>query len=127
MSSQTEQQQRVVIVGASDNPERYAHKAMRSLLDHSHEVVLVHPRLPSIEGRAVHHDLAEIDGPVDTVTLYIGPAISSGLADKLIALKPRRVLFNPGAENPSLAAQLQAAGIATEEACTLVLLATGAF
>ena len=119
--------QRVLIVGASDNPERYAHKAMRSLLEHGHEVVLVHPRLKEIEGRPVLAEVTEVTGAVDTVTLYVGPAISAGLAEGLIALKPGRVLFNPGAENAELADRLQAAGIATEEACTLVLLATGAF
>ena len=119
--------QRVLIVGASDNPERYAHKAMRSLLEHGHEVVLVHPRLKEIEGRPVLAEVTEVTGSVDTVTLYVGPAISTGLAEGLIALKPGRVLFNPGAENAELADRLHAAGIATEEACTLVLLATGAF
>ncbi len=119
--------QRVVIVGASDNPERYAHKAMRSLLEHGHEVVLVHPRLTMIEGRPVLAGLAQVTGRVDTVTLYVGPAISAGMAEALIAMQPGRVLFNPGAENPELAARLQSAGIATEEACTLVLLATEAF
>lgn len=119
--------QRVVIVGASDQPERYAHKAMRSLLQHGHEVVLVHPRLKEIEGRPVLAEVAQVTGPVDTVTLYVGPAISAGLADSLLAMKPGRVLLNPGAENPELATRLQAAGIATEEACTLVLLATGVF
>jgi predicted CoA-binding protein len=119
--------QRVVIIGASDKPDRYAYKAMHALLRHGHEPVLVHPRLESIEDRPVLPDLARVHGPVDTVTLYVGPAISSTLGDALVALKPRRVLFNPGSENPALAAQLQAAGIATEEACTLVLLATGTF
>jgi len=119
--------ERVVIVGASDKPERYAHKAMHALLRHGHEVVLVHPSLKAIEGRPVYPDLSEISGQVDTVTLYVGPAISSGLSEKLISLRPRRVLFNPGTENPGLAAQLVAAGILTEEACTLVLLATGSF
>lgn len=119
--------ERVVIVGASDKPDRYAHKAMVQLLCHGHEVVLVHPRLREIEGRPVLPDLTQVEGSIDTITLYVNPAISSRMAEALIALHPRRVLFNPGTENPGLAQKLQAAGIATEEACTLVLLATGAF
>jgi predicted CoA-binding protein len=119
--------ERVVIVGASDKPDRYAHQAMRALLRHGHNVVLVHPVLKAIEGHPVLHDLADISPPVDTVTLYVGPAISAGLGEKLIALKPRRVLFNPGTENPALESQLRAAGISPEQACTLVLLATGSF
>ena len=116
--------ERVVILGASDKPDRYAHKAMTALLRHGHEVVLVHPRLKEIEGRPVLADVREVTGPVDTVTMYVGPAISAGLADKLTALKPKRVIFNPGSENPDLQDKLQAAGIRPEEACTLVLLAT---
>ena len=59
--------------------------------------------------------------------MYVGPAISANLAQPLLALRPGRVIFNPGTENPTLAAQLEAAGIPTEEACTLVLLSTGVY
>ncbi len=120
-------QQRVVIVGASDNPERYSHRALLLLRKHGHEVVPVHPRLTEIEGIPVVADLSAISGTVDTVTMYVGAAISSGLKDKLTALKPQRVIFNPGAENAALAEALQKAGIACEEACTLVLLQLGQF
>jgi predicted CoA-binding protein len=123
-SSQTE---RVVIIGASDNPERYSHQAQLLLRQHGHEVVPVHPKLTAIEGVPVVADVSAISGPVDTVTLYVGPQISLTLKDKLIALKPRRVIFNPGTENAALEEALMAAGIACEEACTLVLLRTGQF
>jgi predicted CoA-binding protein len=119
--------ERVAIVGASDNPERYSHKALLLLRRHGHEVVPVHPKLAEIEGIKVVSDLSAITGTVDTVTMYVGPAISAGLQDKLAALKPRRVIFNPGSENAVLAEALEKAGIACEEACTLVLLNTGQF
>ena len=119
--------QRVVIIGASNNPERYNHRALLLLRKHGHEVVPVHLKLTEIEGIAVVADLSAITSPVDTVTMYVGAAISNGLKEKLIALKPQRVIFNPGAENTALADALQNAGIACEEACTLVLLNTGQF
>ncbi len=119
--------QRVVIVGASNNPERYSHRALLLLRKHGHEVVPVHPKLTEIEGIPVVPDLSGISGSVDTVTMYVGAAISAGLQDKLVALKPRRVIFNPGAENTPLADALKNAGIACEEACTLVLLNIGQF
>ena len=121
------QTERVVIIGASDNPERYSHQAQLLLRQHGHEVVPVHPKLAEIEGVPVVADVSAISGPVDTVTLYIGPQISLTLKDKLIALKPRRVIFNPGTENAALKEALTNAGIACEEACTLVLLRTGQF
>jgi predicted CoA-binding protein len=107
--------ERVVIVGASDNPERYSHRAQLLLRQHGHEVV------------PVVADLSAVSGPVDTVAMYVGPAISAGLGDKLVALKPRRILFNPGTENAALQQKLSAAGIICEEACTLVLLNTAQF
>ena len=119
--------ERVVILGASDKPERYAHRALLMLQKHGHQIIPVHPRLQQIEGHPVIPDLSAVTGHVDTVTMYVGPAISANLAQPLIALRPGRVIFNPGTENPTLAAQLEAAGIPTEEACTLVLLSTGVY
>jgi uncharacterized protein len=119
--------ERVVILGASDKRERYSHRAMKMLLDHGHEIVLVHPKLAQIEGRDVVNDLGAVTGAVDTVTMYVGPDASAPLADKLISLKPARVIFNPGSENPALQQRLADAGIRVEEACTLVLLSTGQF
>ena len=119
--------ERVVIMGASNKPERYSHRALLLLQKHGHEVVPVHPKLAEIDGIPVVADVGLISGPVDTVTMYVGAAISSGLQEKLFALKPGRIIFNPGAENASLADALQKAGIACENACTLVLLNTGQF
>jgi uncharacterized protein len=119
--------ERVIIIGASDKPDRYSHKALLLLQKHGHEVVPVNPGLVSIESIPVTRDLAEVAGAVDTVTMYVAPKISSDLADKLIALKPRRVIFNPGSENPALQSTLAAAGIETQDACTLVLLRTGQY
>ena len=122
-----EHNENVLVLGASDRPERYSHKAMVQLLDHGHHVILVHPRLSEIDGHPVTASLSEVAEPIDTVTLYVNPAISEPLADDLVALKPRRVIFNPGTESTTLANRLQDAGIATEDACTLVLRGTGQF
>lgn len=119
--------ERVVVLGASQKPERYSNKALHMLLEHGHEVIPVHPKLDEIDGLEVVHDLAEIRGAVDTVTLYVGADISTKAAEAIIKLHPKRVIFNPGAENPQLEPLLDQAGISYEQACTLVLLRTGQF
>lgn len=119
--------QRVAILGASDSTERYAYRALRALQKHGCAVIPVNPRLREIEGVPCVPDLAAVAGPVDTLTMYVGPAISDRLTDQIVALSPGRVIFNPGSENPRLAAQLERAGIPHEDACTLVLLATNQF
>ena len=122
MSSQT-----VVIVGASNKPDRYANKAQKLLRQHGHTVIPVHPLLTEIDGVPVQPSLAAITQPVDTVTLYVGPERSAVIADALVALKPKRVIFNPGSESTLLEQRLRAAGIPFEAACTLVLLNTDQF
>jgi hypothetical protein len=119
--------QRVVVLGASRKPERYSNQAIRLLREHGHEVIPVNPGLDAVEGLPVVRRLDEVGGAVDTLTLYVGPAISSAAADAIVALHPARVVFNPGTENAELESRLDHAGIPFEHACTLVLLRTDQF
>jgi predicted CoA-binding protein len=123
----TQQKQRVVVLGASDHPDSYARMAVQQLLQAGHEVVPVNPNADSVEGLPVLDSLDEVNGPVDTLTLYVSAYISSTLIDEIINLAPARVIFNPGSENPQLLAVLREHRIAAESACTLVLLRTGQF
>jgi uncharacterized protein len=117
----------VAILGASPDPERYSFKAQRVLKEHGHRVIPVSVRAATIDGDAAVKELREIAQRVDTLTVYVRPAISARYREQIEGLKPARVIFNPGTENEQLAGELRAAGIATEEACTLVLLRTGQF
>lgn len=117
----------VAVLGASPKPERYSHQAIQLLRQYGHAVIPVNPAQAEIAGLPVAASLSGIRQSVDTVTLYVSPSHQGTLEAQLKALKPQRVIFNPGTENPSLAARLREAGIATEEACTLVLLRTRQF
>ena len=119
--------ERVVVVGASNKPERYAYRAVHDLLAHGHAVVPVHPRVREVQGLAVYASLAGISGPVDTITLYVNPQTGLELAAGIVALKPRRIIMNPGTESDALETQLKTVGIQVQRACTLVLLSTSQF
>lgn len=119
--------ERVVVLGASPKLDRYSNKAVKLLLEHGYSVVPVHPVASEIEGLPVASALSAVHDPVDTLTVYLSPTLSDSLQDDILALKPRRVIFNPGTEHPPLKAALEQEGIRTEEACTLVLLNTGQF
>lgn len=119
--------QRVVVLGASHKPERYSNQAIRLLREYGHSVIPVHPKLQEAEGIAVVNSLDAIEGTVDTLTMYIGAERSDQIADAILALKPGRVIFNPGSENANLERRLSDAGVAHERACTLVLLRTDQF
>lgn len=122
---------RVVILGASDRPDRYACKAFRFLQAAGFVPVPVHPRLKEIDGMPVFASLAApalLDGgPIDTVTLYVNSAVVEENTGAIIALRPRRVIMNPGTENDEARRRLEDAGISVVVGCTLVMLRTGQF
>ncbi|MDO7873870.1 CoA-binding protein [Hymenobacter sp. ASUV-10] len=115
---------KTLVLGASDNPSRYAYRAVHSLKNHGHEVVPVGIRKGQVAGLDIHTDRPALDD-IDTVTLYVGPQNQPTWYDYILSLKPRRIIFNPGTENPELERRAQQQGIRTEEACTLVMLSIG--
>jgi predicted CoA-binding protein len=117
----------VAVVGASDKPDRYSYRAVSQLVAAGHTVFAVHPRVKTVQGLSVYHSLSDIPEPIHTVTLYVSPHVSSKMETELLALRPRRVIFNPGTENRPLMTTLLAHDIAAGEACTLVLLSTSGF
>ncbi len=117
---------KTVVIGASDNPERYSYKAIKALSQHQHEVVAVSNKKAEVLGYQIQ-DINIIEKDVDTITLYVGPQNQSHYEDYIMSTKPRRVIFNPGTENIILEEQLEKNGILVEEACTLVLLSTGQY
>ena len=116
-----------LILGASPNPDRYSHKAQRLLKEHGHTTIPVNPIQTEILGDPVVKQLSDYQGELDTVTLYVRPERLEPLIEDLIALKPKRVIFNPGTEDTALQAKLSKAGIEATEACTLVMLHSGQY
>lgn len=118
----------VAVIGASNDPSRYSYKAMKMLEDYGHTAIPVNPKEELICGKKVVHDLKNLTSMnVDTLTFYVKGSISDKYLEDIISVAPRRVIFNPGAENDSLAKSLSHHNIDVEYACTLVLLRTGQF
>lgn len=117
---------KTLIVGASEKPERYANKATHRLLFHGHPVELLGLREGKIADRPIRTGRPPLEG-IDTVSMYVGPQNQPPLYDYILGLKPRRIIFNPGAENPELEELAEKKGIKVVEGCTLVLLATEQF
>lgn len=117
---------KTLVLGASETPSRYSNMAMRNLSAKGHTVLAVGKK----EGRAHGIDIQKTTPPdkdIDTVTLYLNPVHQQDYYTYLVSLKPRRVIFNPGTENPELEDLLSAQGIQPVEACTLVMLSTGQY
>ena len=117
----------VAILGASENPDRYSNMAQKNLMEAGYKVIPVTPKYSEVMGVAAVESVSGISDPVDTLTIYISPDKLDRVANDILRLHPRRVIFNPDTESPEIEKTLQQAGIETEQACTLVLLRTGQF
>ena len=115
-----------LVVGATPNPERYSFLATALLEEKGYEVYPFGIKKGNINHTAIINEWPK-QGTIDTVTLYLGPTAQSEYLEAIIALAPRRIIFNPGTENPILASLAAKNGIETMEACTLVLLKTGQY
>ena len=115
-----------LIVGASPNPERYSHMATLLLKEYGHAIYPF-----GIKKGMIQEEPILLDWPkshtIDTITLYVGPEGQKAYYDTLIKLAPRRIIFNPGTENPELESLAKEKGIEAIRACTLVLLKTGQY
>lgn len=115
---------KTLVIGASANPERYAYKAITQLRAKGHEVIAFGQRAGEVSG-VVFETEWNPNWEVDTVTLYINSKVQENYYDHIIALAPRRVIFNPGTENPAFYQKLEAKQVEVVEACTLVMLSIG--
>lgn len=117
----------VAVLGATPKAGRYANQVLLLLKDMGYKPTPIHPKFSEIEGLPVANSLADVDQPVHTLTLYVGPARLAGMIDDIVALNPGRVIFNPGTESTELQQALTDASIEWFDACTLVMLKTDTF
>ena len=125
-SSKKDRMKKTLVLGASPHPSRYSYLATQRLDSAQHEVIPVGIR----NGTIGKHEI--ITAPptaedVDTVTLYVGPARQPPYYDYIFSLHPKRIIFNPGTENPELMRLAHERGVETVIGCTLVMLATGEY
>ena len=117
---------KTIVLGASANPQRYSNMAVRKLRNAGHPVSAIGRKAATVGDVKIDTERGEISD-VDTVTLYLNAANQKEYYDYILSLHPRRIIFNPGAENPELEALASDQGIEPLEACTLVLLSTGQY
>lgn len=115
-----------LVIGASTNPGRYSFRAIQQLIVHGHPVFAIGNKEGEVGGVKILTEKIMFED-VDTVTLYLNKKNQENFYEYILALNPKRVLFNPGTENEELQKLLTKNNIAFEEACTLVLLSIGQY
>src|SRR4028119_2250239 len=112
---------KTLILGATDNPDRFAYRAAHSLVRHGYPIALIGIKKGTVAGHEIMNGKPAVAN-VDTVTLYVGPRNQVEWYDYILSLQPKRIIFNPGTENLELENRAREKGIQTVEGCTLVML-----
>ena len=119
-------QKRTLVIGASENPDRYSNKAIKKLNANNHPVVALGLRKGQVDGVEIVTELGT-EEDIHTVTMYVGPKNQPSYFDIIAGLKPQRIILNPGTENPELEKVAEENNIEVLHACTLVMLSTGQY
>ena len=117
---------KTLVLGASENPARYSNLALKRLRSANYPVVAIGRKTGQVGDVEILKQKDPVEG-VDTITLYLNPANQKEYYDFILSLKPRRIIFNPGTENPELEQLAIENNIEPIEACTLVMLSTGQY
>lgn len=117
---------KTLVLGASPDETRTAYAAVLQLREYGHEVLAVGIRKGNIGGVPIQTG-APADDNIHTVTLYLRPSLQTPMYAYILGLNPKRIIFNPGTENPELMRLAQNRGIETKAGCTLVMLALGRY
>lgn len=117
---------KTLVLGATANPGRYAFLALSRLVAQGHPVIALGRRPGEALGIPILNAFPP-DKDIHTVTMYMNAANQKMYHDQILAAMPKRIIFNPGAENPVLKNLALSKGIAVEEGCTLVMLSTGSY
>ncbi|SHN08411.1 hypothetical protein SAMN05216269_112113 [Flavobacterium xinjiangense] len=117
---------KTLVLGASTKPARYAFMAIEKLVEKGHSVLAIGQNAGEVAGIKIQTKAIPLKN-IDTVTLYLNPARQRDYYNYIVEAQPKRVIFNPGTENPEFYQLLKLNDIKVEIACTLVLLSTNQY
>jgi predicted CoA-binding protein len=117
---------RTLVLGASNKPGRFSYLAIKSLVNHNVDVFAIGARTGNVDGVEIITQKTDIDN-IHTVTLYLNSKNQASYIDYIVGLKPKRIIFNPGTENPELLSNARENNIEIVFDCTLVMLKNGSY
>ncbi len=119
-------QKTTLVLGASDNIERYSNMAIKKLLAYDHPVIAIGNKKAVVNDILIEQELNTTE-KIDTITLYLSPKNQVPYYQLILDANPKRIIFNPGTENEELAKLATSKGIEALNACTLVMLSTNQY
>jgi predicted CoA-binding protein len=112
---------RVMVIGASTDPNKYGNKAVRAYRSQGHDVLPVNPNADEVEGIPAFASVSDVPGPIDRATVYLPPDMGLSLVEGLARRGDVSELWlNPGAESPGLVSRAEQLGLNVIQGCSIV-------
>jgi predicted CoA-binding protein len=113
----------VAVIGASPDPDRPSHKAVKAFADAGFEVYPVNPNATEVAGKKCYDRVASL--PVDSldrVALFVSGQLGMQVIDDLAHLAVGEIWASPGADDPAVISKARRMGISAYSLCSLEML-----
>jgi predicted CoA-binding protein len=118
--------EKTLVIGATTNPDRYSNVVIHRLRAKGYPVRAIGKKTGMVADVEILNEKIPMNN-IHTVSLYLNPKKQPEYYDYIVSLKPKRVIFNPGTENPEFSEILMQNGIEVDVACSMVLLASNQY
>ena len=112
--------QRVAVIGASRNRDKFGNKALRAFAKRGYTVIPIHPREREVEGLQAYRSVLDVPGAIDLATLYVPPSVGVRVMDEIAEKGIADVWLNPGADAPEVVKRARELGLRTTQLCSIL-------
>src|ERR1051325_8549441 len=109
---------RVAVIGASNDRSRYGNMAVRAFRRSGYEVFPVNPTEPEIEGLKAYPTIKDVPAELDTVTIYVRPALLVKLLPDIAEKGCKDLWLNPGTSSDTVLAEVKRLHLNAIQGCS---------
>jgi predicted CoA-binding protein len=110
----------VAVIGASNDRTRYGNMAVRAFRRAGYEVFPVNPSEPMIEGLKAYPTIKDVPAELDTVTIYVRPAVLVKLLPDIADKGCKDLWLNPGTTSETVLAEVGRLGLNAIQGCSIL-------
>lgn len=109
----------IAIIGASNDSNKFGHKAVKAYVDKGWTVYPVNPKESDVLGTRCYASILTVPTVPNVVSLYIPPAVVLNVLDDIARKGVKKVYFNPGTESAPAIAKARSLGLEPMAACSI--------
>lgn len=110
----------IAIIGASREPRKFSHKAVKAYQSLGYKVFPVNPNSAEIAGLKTYDKLASLPEKVQEISIYLPPAKTFSFLDELNGYPLKIVYFNPGSADNKVLDKAKRMNLPAVAACSIV-------